>query len=428
MKYILILFILIHQFTKAQRPTFDEVAPVIFKNCLPCHSKEGAGPFPLENYDQVKDHAKLISYTIQKRLMPPWKADINYTRFMRERVLPDSDITLISLWVANGAPNGVNSNIFRESKELLPETTLGRPDVIIKVHKPHKIKANNEDEFVTYVEDLNLGTDRYLKAIQIIPGNKKALHHCRIDLDTTNSYMSLINNEGFINTWNLDSLKPTLSFVDDYVPGISAYQYPDSVGMKIYKKMHVLFNLHYSPSLREQTDQTSVYFYFYPKNTVVRPVHHDYLSSVEFSQIRDLTAKKGELTTTEMQTEPFSEDFSLFAIQPHMHLIGKYFNVFAITPVGDTIPLIRINDWDFNWQENYYFPNFIKIPKGTFFKAVATYDNTSNNPNNPFNPPRDIRFNFDMKTTNEMFEFYTQDVDYIAGDEKRILYPQKGIK
>src|SRR5215467_14031070 len=57
-------------------PTFSEdVAPIVFKNCAPCHRPGEAGPFPLLTYEDVKKKAKTIAAVTQSRYMPPWPAD-----------------------------------------------------------------------------------------------------------------------------------------------------------------------------------------------------------------------------------------------------------------------------------------------------------------------------------------------------------------
>ena len=69
---------------------------------------------------------------------------------------------------------------------------------------------------------------------------------------------------------------------------------------------------------------------------------------------------------------------SLISILPHMHLIGKSWLVYAENN-GDTIPIISIPDWDFNWQ-NFYQPEYmLKLPQGYTLHAYAVYDNTSSN-------------------------------------------------
>ncbi|MBP9550264.1 MAG: cytochrome c, partial [Chitinophagales bacterium] len=108
-------------------------------------------------------------------------------------------------------------------------------------------------------------------------------------------------------------------------------------------------------------------------------------------------------------------------VNPHMHLLGKSFIAYAVTPQNDTIPLVSIPKWDFRWQYFYTFKKVQKIPASSRIIAEATYDNTEYNPNNPYNPPQVIieRSNpFEsMKTTNEMFQFIFTYMSYQTGDE-----------
>jgi hypothetical protein len=112
------------------------------------------------------------------------------------------------------------------------------------------------------------------------------------------------------------------------------------------------------------------------------------------------------------------EDISILTLNPHMHLIGKQFKSFAITPTGDTIPLIKIEDWNFRWQYFYTFQQIVHLTKGTRIEVEALFDNTLNNMDNPFNPPQFITGkNGSMKTTDEMLQLIITYLPYQKGDE-----------
>ncbi|MFT5019341.1 MAG: hypothetical protein ACI9CU_000723, partial [Polaribacter sp.] len=123
------------------------------------------------------------------------------------------------------------------------------------------------------------------------------------------------------------------------------------------------------------------------------------------------------------------QDVSLLTINPHMHLIGREFKAWAITPSGDEIPLISISKWDFRWQYFYTFHQMLRIPKGSIIHAEGVYDNTLNNPNNPYDPPRKVvePVNRDMKTTDEMFQFIITYLPYQEGDENISLEPDSSL-
>ncbi len=89
---------------------------------------------------------------------------------------------------------------------------------------------------------------------------------------------------------------------------------------------------------------------------------------------------------------------------------------FAIKPDGEIIPLIHIPEWKFNWQLTYPFKNLLRIPKGSIIYVQATYDNTINNPLNPFSPSRPVYYGWG--TTNEMMNLIFEYVVYQQGDEQ----------
>ena len=110
------------------------------------------------------------------------------------------------------------------------------------------------------------------------------------------------------------------------------------------------------------------------------------------------------------------KDISLISVMPHMHFLGKSFAALASTPDGETIPLIKIENWDFNWQSTYLYKNLLKIPAGSVILVAATYDNTQTNNANPHNPPKDISYGWN--STDEMCNLIIYYVDYTEGDEK----------
>jgi hypothetical protein len=111
-------------------------------------------------------------------------------------------------------------------------------------------------------------------------------------------------------------------------------------------------------------------------------------------------------------------DVSLVTINPHMHLLGKSFLAYALTREGDTIPIVRIKNWDFRWQYFYTFEKMLHIPAGSIIVAEGVFDNTASNPNNPFSPPREISgLKGSMRTTDEMFQLILTFLPYMKGDE-----------
>ncbi len=158
-------------------------------------------------------------------------------------------------------------------------TDLGKPDLVIKPKKPYILKPINEDDFITYIIPVDFGKDKYLRAIEIVPQNKRVVHHCRVDFELTDKYNHLLNSDGYVSTKDLQAIPfPTLKFIGDYVPGISAYKYPQNMGVRLSRKMYMMINIHYSPVTKYEKDQTEVHLFFYKQDTVERDVINQSIS------------------------------------------------------------------------------------------------------------------------------------------------------
>src|SRR6185369_14857662 len=157
-------------------PTFSEdIAPIVFTNCAPCHRPGEAGPFSLLTYDDVKNKAKTIAAVTQARYMPPWPADPSYSHFLRERVLTDEQITLIKNWVVNGAPAGDPSKL--PPQPQFPPSSFGKPDLVVKMREPLRIPGDNKDRFMVIKIPYEIPEERFVRAIEFVPGNRKLIHH-----------------------------------------------------------------------------------------------------------------------------------------------------------------------------------------------------------------------------------------------------------
>jgi len=195
--------------------------------------------------------------------------------------------------------------------------------------------------------------------------------------------------------------------------------YPEGLGgFKVSRKSAIfLKNIHYGPTPKDETDESYFNIYFSSK-APVRPTLELQLGTLGVSEIIPPLVIPPDTVMTFSTQFVTPIDISVLTINPHMHLLGKKFLAYAINPIGDTIPLIRINNWDFRWQYFYTFQKPVIIPKGSMIQAVGTYDNTKDNPNNPFNPPQEVsEREASMRTTDEMFQFIITYLPYKKGDE-----------
>ncbi len=427
-----------------EKPVFSEnIAPLIFKNCVPCHRKGGAGPFPLTNYQEVFRKSKTILKVTSKHYMPPWPADPSYSHFVGEKKLQEEQISLIRRWVEQGCREGDPSRM--PSLPVFPDGSVyGKPDLVLKMRNPFFIKGDNTDRFLLMKFPYELEKDTFIRFIEFVPCKKKLVHHVNgfiiqyfqpdkkknvfegdpvedtqtMDFPQAYQKMKLPNDDG---SWPM--LTPS---VVNYLPGVEPPVYPEGIGGFRMKKKGALFlkDIHYGPSPRDEYD-SSYFNVFFSATAPKRQLMEFQIGTLGKTPVQPPLLVPPDSVKTFVTEYVVPEDWSLITINPHMHLLGKSFWAFAVQPGGDTIPLIRIPKWDFRWQYLYTFTKMIRIPAGSRIKAIAVYDNTARNPLNPFHPPRPVgERNGSMRTTDEMFQFIINYVPYQKGDENLSLEPK----
>lgn len=420
--------------------TFSEhISPIIYNNCVECHHPNGGAPFSLTNYHDVAKRSKMIAYVTAEKYMPPWPADKTYSSFLGEKGLTDQEIKLIRTWHKQGAKQG-DKSLEAQVPEIVG-SKYGKPDLVVKMPEQIPILGNNNDRFLIAKLPYEIPVDTFVKMIEFIPGNRRFVHHMnghllqyfrpkdvwqgknwvdREDYLQTDAYRAL----GFPYS---DGSFPTLvPSIVNYLPGVQAVEYPNGIGGFTLPKtgMFYLNDIHYGPSPIDTFDQSYLNIYYADKKPE-RPLREFQLGTSGISPvIPPLVIPPNEIKSFTTQLV-IPKDLSFVTINPHMHLLGKSMKAYAITPRLDTIPLINIEDWNFRWQYFYTFKKLLKIPAGSLLKVEATFDNTTNNLDNPFDPPQLITGREgSMKTTDEMFQFIINYLPYKEGDENISLDPE----
>lgn len=423
----------------------DNISSILFKNCSSCHRPNQAGPFNLLTYADAKLNANKIKFVTQTRYMPPWPADAAYTHFIDERILSADEIEQIKTWVDNGCLVGDTTKV--KAPVFYEGSFFGKPDVIVKFKEPVPIKGNGTDHFYMVKVPFELKQDTFVRFVEFVPQQRKLAHHINGHLlnyedekkkDVFNGIsfykdipggdkdiyklMGLLNDDG-----SYPVMTPNVVY---YLPGYEPPVYPENIGgYKLNKKgSFFLKNLHYGPSKTDCLDSSTLNIFYGPKP--IRPIQETQLGTFGIAPIEPTLNIPANTVKTFMSRWVTPVDLSILSVNPHMHLLGKTFWAYAITPQRDTIRLIKINKWDFKWQYYYTFKHPLKIPAGSTIYAYGTYDNTDENPYNPFHPPRDCNERNDfmsMGTTEEMFQFIFTYLRYQPGDEQIDLEKRKSF-
>ena len=454
--YILLIFLACSNkqksVTKNKKITFSEdIAPIINNNCATCHYQDGPAPFSLTSYKDIHKRKKMIKHVINSDYMPPWPADTDYSTFLNEKKISEEEKKILFEWIKINEKNSKNDTISFYDKI----NTKKEPDLIVYMHEPYKISGDNKDKFLMMKFPFELPSDTFIKKIEFCPGNNQLVHHINAHLiryedDKKNDIFlgqRVVDTEFLsdsiafkkLDLLNDDGSYPVLSrSICNYLPGSIMNSYPDGIGViKASKKNVILVNdFHYGPSPIEDIDNSyfKIYFATNPPKRNLKEItigtlglEDDFVSNdTAFYGVQKLEPKliiEPNQTLKCISKVGVLKDISILTINPHMHLLGKSFKAYAITIKNDTIPLIKIDNWNFRWQYFYTYPKMKKIPKNSIIIIEAEFDNTEKNIDNPFSPPKKIKEKNwgdgkgSMKTTDEMLQFIITYLPYNLGDE-----------
>jgi len=402
----------------------QDIAPLIYSKCSTCHRPGEIGPMSFTNYEEVKNHSNTIKYVTGTRYMPPWQPDPSYKHFLGENFLLDEEIKMIADWVDAGSPEGT------EEATPFPDfpdgSVLGEPDLVLSFAESFVHKGNNRDEYRYFVLPTGLIEDKVLKAIELRPGNSQIVHHALFfeDLsgqaaenDAKTQRYGFDGFGGFAGD-DLESILTQKQY-PGYVPGQKPIFYPEGLGQTLGAGSDLVIQMHYAPWPTDETDSTTVNIFFADDSEEIERSVDSHIMVPLPSVVNDLFIIYENTVKQFHGVWTVPEDISMLGISPHMHLLGQDWKVYLKTPSGDSINLIKVPEWDFNWQGGYFFERLIVAEQGSEVHAIATYDNTAENPNNPSNPPRTVSWG--ENTTDEMYYLPIAYVPYQEGDEEVIF-------
>ena len=391
----------------------EDIAPIIYDHCTKCHRQGEIAPFALEGYDDAVSWGSMIEYVTSIKTMPPWSPDPDYVHFRDENVLTDQQIALISEWFDGGMIQG-DPNLEPSLPVFPDDSQIGTPDLVLTMDEAYLHGGDGTNQYQVFVLETGLEEDQDIRAIEVRQDNNLICHHAIIGQDTTDYAYQLDaqDPEYGYESFGGFGFQPIESFMSAWVPGSIPIDYPPTIGSKLYADSKLLLQMHYGPSSADEYDQTSINIFFadepIQRYVLTFPMLPDDLDESFIIPPNEISSFHG---TIEM---PWNA--SLIGIAPHSHLLGKSWQVFAVSPNEmDTIPLISIPQWEFNWQGFYAYENLIRIPENYVVHAIGEYDNTSDNPYNPNDPPE--WSSWGEFTEDEMFVVYFSVIPYQDGDE-----------
>jgi hypothetical protein len=359
---------------------------------------------PLLDYRSVRPWAKAIKQAVSTRKMPPWFADPHFGKWANDRSLKQSEIDLLTAWVDRGAPEGDRKDA-PAPRTWLTGWNIPKPDLVVQMAKPFPIPATGKVDYHYIVVPLNLAEDKWIQMAEARPAEaaRSAVHHIVVFVRDPQS------------KWLRGEAEPGVPFVPPrtdkngrprndiggngneiltiYTPGNVPDIWQPGTAKRIRAGSDLVLQLHYTPNGKSAVqDQARVGLVY-----ATEPVKERALSvSVSNTAFRIPPRDPRYKVDGRM---PIPNEARLISFFPHMHLRGKSWEYRLRLPDGTVETLLRVPDYNFNWQLTYHAAQPIPLPRGARIEASAWFDNS---PNNPFNPDPSAEVRWGEQSDEEM--------------------------
>lgn len=378
-----------------------DIAPIVFKHCAPCHRPGEAAPFSLLTYEDVKKRAKQIADVTRRRYMPPWLPEPG--SFTDEQRLSNEEIDAISSWARAGAPEGSGSV---SPPEFTEGWQLGPPDLIVEAPHSYTLPASGADVYWNFVLAPETKTTRYVRALEILPGTKKLVHHANLYVDRARTAQEGPGMDPLIERTAFDPDDGHFLF---WKPGLIPRE--EASSWQLDPGNHLVLNVHLQPNGKSEEVQPVVGLYF----TDQKPQKFPILIQLEHDGNLNIPPGVREFTISDDFKLP--EDAKILAVYPHAHYLGHVLEAYATLPSGERKSIIQIMNWDPNWQSVYTYRDPLLLPKDTVISMRYRYDNSAGNVRNPNHPPKRVKAG--NQATDEMGHLWLEILAAGPGDRRR---------
>jgi mono/diheme cytochrome c family protein len=400
-------------------PTYSkQVAPIFYDHCTGCHRPGQIGfAQRLDSYENAKTWASAIREQVLNRSMPPWLADPEHSaRFSNDPRLSEQEINTLVAWVDAGTPKG--NDAYLAPMPDYPKGWLnpnGRPPDAVVTLPEVAVSATGEIPYIQLRIKVPLAQDKWIKAMQVRPGNAALVHHMGIaevaladgvkpedleKLDALAQQMGMASNSLITTTPAVvDPDDPAVfDMLATYTPG-TTFESFGTGNAKLLKggsNLYINFNIHYTTTGKPEKDKSQLAFWYQdqpPEHQLFRiPAAGKTIIANGRQLFPDDPGTKAEGTDVAIPPIPanaenyelvgitaFPNPVTIFQFQPHAHIRGKDFQYVIVYPDGREETELTVPDFDFHWQLTYDLDAPLQLPAGSKLVVTSHYDNSAHN-------------------------------------------------
>jgi hypothetical protein len=430
-----------------ESPTYNhDVGAILLENCASCHRPNQVAPMSLLSYSDARPWARAIKAKVVSGEMPPWFADPRFGSFSNDVSLTEKEIETIVEWVDAGAPEGIGEAPAPPpfSAAGWSHPSGEDPDYVIEFPIAWDVPADGETPNFNLYTPLPFDDVMLVSATQVRPGNYAATHHITTGLVNMPTGMKLGRGPAWSGGPLVDYVPVADPDADPdelaaranaradrpsdpearaeaaaqragfgpYIPGVGADLTRPGQAREIRGDLfdYIIWNLHYQATGKPES---------------ARPAIGAWLATEQKTQrVRSLslneTTSEGQQLVAEPPLSPeerravarsrqvgqglnpmlgpipphapnwtvtgigaFQDDATIQSLFVHAHVRGKDFTWLLTYPDGREEILLRVPNYDFDWQYEYELSEPISVPAGSTVKSIARYDNSRRNRRNP---------------------------------------------
>ena len=377
-------------------PTYhQDVRPIFEGRCTSCHAAGKIAPFTLEEYATAKSFGPAIVQAVTSREMPPWSAADSQVTYRGNVSLSDEQIQKITDWVAGGSLEGDPSS----PGEPLPSVQEPFPGTDLELALPQPyVPIARPDDYRCFPIEWTETEDRFVTALNVIPGNLEIVHHVAVFLlppetahkpyewdaeDEEAGYECFGGPSG-----GRDAIP--IAQLGAWLPGQTGNIYPNDIGIRVRPGSVLVIQMHYNVVGGEPAPDQSKFEFSIAEQVAKEAWYAPFLSVAWVAGLMPIPAGEAEVRH-EIQEDPrgffdlvageelpFDDGFDIHAVMFHMHQLGETGSVRRMRR-GRPTSFLEIEQWDFNWQRQYTLSEPLPFEDGDELFLECVFDNSATN-------------------------------------------------
>ncbi len=345
----------------ASRFTYNEhVFPIFQRQCGSCHVEGGIGPMSLLTYREAYPWTQSIREEILGLRMPPWKAEDGFGSFSNGHVLPAHEMDMLLEWSAGGYPQGPR-NLTPPAPPPSTGWNLDEPTVAIPLPEPFVLDAGTSETVRYFVLPTDLGADRSIRAIDVLPESRAVVRHVSVYVDSSGEARSADaadDGPGFAS--GFESAAPVaVWWPGQRIEVLDGIGYPLPAGSDLV--VRVLYKKTWITEGQSFTDRTQIGLHL--ADPGAGAIEQTVVAAVAEPAGRELTSR-----------HVFDDETTLLALLPEVAVGSRELQVEGVRPDGSRQPLLLIREPDPAWPTRYWLEEPLDLPAGSAIEVTATLE------------------------------------------------------